>query len=325
MILLIATTLLVSAFFSGTEIAYLSADRLRIALQKQRGSKRGNIIVNFFDHPSQFLGTMLVGNNIALVIFGNLMEKALIDPLETYLPVFLTGEFGMLLSITIISTIIVLIFGEFIPKILFRLFATSMMLTFTYVHLAVSYVLTPISFLMVKSSEWLLTTIFRLNIELDKQVFTRLDLVDFIQDNETKDIDTEMFEKAMGLNEMLVKHCMIKAKNIQSIEVNESVETLKNRFINTGFSKIIVYENSLDNVIGYVHHLQLFKNPEDIRSILFDIPIVNIDMRAINMMNELMKKNTSIGIIKHQGKTVGLIALEDILEEIFGEIEDEYD
>ncbi|MGB0864297.1 MAG: hemolysin family protein [Saprospiraceae bacterium] len=324
-ILIIALMLLISAFFSGTEIAYLSADRLRVALKKEQGSKRGQYVVGFFDNPSMFLGTMLVGNNITLVIFGNLMEEALVPILSNNLPAIMTGELGILLSITLVSTLIVLILGEFMPKIIFRLFATNLMLFFTYIHLGIQIILHPLVVLMVKTSEFLLEKLLRINIKADEQVFTRTDLMHFIKSNPTDEIDTEMLEKAMSFKATLVKHCMVKRNEIKAINVTASVETLINTFTSSRFSKIIVYEQNLDKVIGYVHHLPLLRSPKTIRSIIFDIPEIDPNTPVIELMNMFMKAKTSIACVKSYGKTIGIITLEDILEEVFGEIEDEHD
>lgn len=325
-ILIIALMLLVSAFFSGTEIAYLSADRLRVALKKQQGSKRGEYLVRFFDNPSMFLGTMLVGNNITLVIFGNLMEEALVPFLTNNFPPIMTGELGILLSITLVSTFIVLIFGEFMPKVIFRLFATNAMFLFSYILFVIQFVLHPLVVLMVKTSEFLLEKILNVNIKADEQVFSRTDLMHFIKSNPTDDdIDTEMFEKAITFKKTLVKHCMVKRNEIKAINVTASVETLINTFISTRFSKVIVYEQTLDNIIGYVHHLPLLRSPKTIRSIIFDIPAVAPNMPVIELMNTFKKAKTSIACVKSHGKTIGIITLEDILEEVFGEIEDEHD
>ena len=321
----IIITLLLSGFFSGSEIAYLSADRLRIALKKQQGSKAASILVRFFDNPSLFLGTMLVGNNIVLVIFGNLMESALVSPLQSNLPNFLTGDLGILLSITIITTIVVLIFGEFVPKLLFRLFATSVVTTFAYLYNVLQFALSPLVVLMVRTSEWLLTTLLRIDLKPDQAVFTRVDLMNFIRDHSSEEIDTEMFEKAIALNQVLVKHCMIKRHKIVSINANAKIEDLMRAFVRSRFSKIIVYNDDLDSIIGYVHHLQLLKKPNSILSIVMQMPVVDQEMPAIDLMNVLMREKVSIAYVQHQDRTVGIITLEDILEELFGEIEDEHD
>ncbi len=317
--------LAVSAFFSGTEIAYVSADRLRVALQKQQGSRRANIISKFFDDPSNFLGTMLVGNNIALVIFGNMMEKALLPFLMNISSGWLSGEFGTLFSITIISTVVVLLFGEFLPKVIFRLFANHVLRFFSYLLLILRYGLSPLVILMVKTSEFLLEKILGVSLESEENIFNRLDLKHFIEQTSSTGLDTEMLEKAMELTETKVNDCLIERKYIAAINVKSSIENLKKTFIKSGFSKIIVYEKNLDNIIGYVHHQHLLKRPTSIRSILFDIPKIEPNMPVMNLMNEFMAAKTSIAYVQKNEKTVGIITLEDILEEVFGEIEDEHD
>ena len=324
-LLTIVGVLLLSAFFSGTEIAFVSADRLRIALRKEQGSRRAIWINRFFNDPSTFLGTMLVGNNIALVIFGNLMESALTPFLLKTSSTWLSGEFGILLSITLISTLVILLFGEFIPKILFRLFSTNALIFFTYLLVGLRYLLAPLVLLMVSTSEFLLEKILRVSIENERRIFTRLDLKSFIDETTSEELDTEMFEKAMILNQTQVKHCMIDRELITAINVKSSVENLKKNFIQSGFSKIIVFEKNLDNIIGYVHHHHLLRRPTSIRSILFDIPSISPEMPVIDLMNEFMEAKTSIGFVQKNGKTIGIITLEDILEEVFGEIEDEHD
>lgn len=315
--------LVVSAFFSGSEIAYVSADRLRIALKEQQGSKRAKLVAKFFNNPSNFLGTMLVGNNIALVIFGNFMETALIPFLLGIFPSM--GEFGVLISITLLSTLVVLVMGEFIPKIFFRLYSTNLLLFFIYPLKIISVILIPFVFLMVKLSEFLLQKILGVSLEAEKQIFSRLDLQHFITENADENLDTELLENAMKLNEVTVAKCMIKRNEITAIDVNESISTLKKMFIEKGFSKILVYENDLDHIVGYVHHLQLLHQPTSIRSVLFDIPALSKDMPVMGIMSALMAKKASVAYVQHIGKTVGIITLEDILEEVFGEINDEHD
>jgi len=318
--------LIISAFFSGTEIAYLSANRLKIAVQEQQGSKRGKLLVDFFNEPSRFLGTMLVGNNIALVIFGNLMEESLKPKLEAFLPEILTGELGLLFSITLISTFTVLIFGEFIPKAIFRLFATRSMFFFAHLHKYLQWILSPLVFLMVKTSEWLLQKIFKLEMTPAEQVFTRLDLVKFVKAHNSQTIDTEMIEKVIKLNQIDVKHCMIPRENIESISLQATIPELTEAFIHAKVSRLIVYNGDLDNVVGYVHHLQLLSYPDSIAEILRpNIPKFSVKMLALESMAKFIQERITIGYVYENGKTLGLIALEDILEQVFGDIEDEHD
>jgi CBS domain containing-hemolysin-like protein len=325
-IVAIIIMLIISAFFSGTEIAFLSADRLKIAVREQQGSKRAKILGTFFNEPSRFLGTLLVGNNIALVIFGNLMEETLAPQLQEFLPKILTGELGMLFSITLVSTITVLIFGEFIPKALFRLFATNAMILFARLHKAIQTILSPLVFLMVRTSEWLLEKIFNLKMEADEQVFTRVDMVNYMRAHSNETLDTEMFQKAIELKEIDVEDCMIPRENIKSISINASIEELTIAFMNAHVSRLIVYNGNLDNIVGYVHHLQLLTYPTSIRDMVRpNLPKFSMDMPALESMNKFIKDRVTIGYVYENGKTLGLIALEDILEQVFGDIDDEYD
>lgn len=318
--------LIISAFFSGTEIAYLSADRLKIAVKDQQGSKKAKVLVEFFNEPARFLGTLLVGNNIALVIFGNLMEETLAPQLLRYLPEILTGDLGMLFSITLVSTVTVLIFGEFIPKALFRMFATNAMFLFAHLHKAIQSVLSPLVFLMVRTSEWLLEKLFNLRMEPDEQVFTRVDMVNYMTAHSNEKLDTEMFQKAIELKEIDVEDCMIPRENIKSISIHASVEDLTAAFMNAHVSRLIVYDGNLDNIVGYVHHLQLLKYPTSIRDMVRpNLPKFSMDMPALESMNKFIQDRVTIGYVHENGKTLGLIALEDILEQVFGNIDDEYD
>ena len=325
-IVAIIIMLIISAFFSGTEIAFLSADRLKIAVREQQNSKRAKFLVGFFNKPSRFLGTLLVGNNIALVIFGNLMEEFLAPQLELYLPNILTGELGMLFSITLVSTITVLIFGEFIPKAIFRLFATQAMFLFAYIHKGIQSILYPLVIVMVRTSEWLLKKIFKLEMIPDEQVFNRLDLVNYMKAHTTETLNTEMFQKAIELKEIDVEDCMIPREKIKSIPINATIEELTEAFINAKVSRLIVYKGNIDNIIGYVHHLQLLSYPTSIQEMVRpNFPKFSMDMPALESMNKFIKNRVTIGYVQKNGKTLGLIALEDILEQVFGKIDDEYD
>lgn len=318
--------LILSAFFSGSEIAYISADRLRIALQDEEGSARGRILMGLFEQQSRFLGTMLVGNNIVLVIFGNLIETALAPWLDRWLPELLRGDFGLLFSITILSTVVVLLFGEFIPKILFRGFATPLLLTFTYVYQGLSILLYPFVMVMVKSSEWMLTYLFKVDIPTDQPLFTRVDLKDLVRNTNTEEpLDETMFENAMGFKQKEVRHCMIPVRDIEAIRTDASIEALRQRFIDTGYSRILVYDSDMNHILGYIHHLKLLDQPRTIPEALFGIACVSPDLPVIDLMNTFIKAKTSIACVQQGGQTLGMITMEDILEEVFGEIEDEHD
>ena len=323
----IITFLLLSALFSGTEIAFLSANKLRIELKKNMGSRRGSILARFYEKPSQFLGSMLVGNNIALVIFTTLMTI----PLEPFVKKALNIQSGGLLLLidTIIITVIVLIFGEFLPKTLFRLFADNILSFLAYPLRFLQFILGPPAWVMTKLSNFLLVKILKSPGEEIDNAFTRLDLEDFIKSSRTEsedDIDTELFEKALNLRDVRVKECMIPRPEIESIDVTASIEDLTDQFKGTQLSRIIVYENDIDDILGYVHHQQMLSRPGSIKSIILDIPFVPESMRVRDLMNTFIKRKLNIAcVVDEYGGTAGLITLEDILEEIFGEIEDEHD
>lgn len=325
--------LLLSALFSGTEIAFVSASKLRIELKRKKGNRRGNILSRFYDRPAEFLATMLVGNNIALVIFTTLITAPLTIILSKYFGV--SGETPLVLLInTLIVTIIILIFGEFLPKTLFRLFADEILYFLALPIRALQFLLAIPAWLMTKLSNFLLVVVFKTPIEHTANIITRLDLEQFIRDtrmesesDEDIEIDTELFENALHLKKIKVRECMIPRKEIEAIDVTATLEELRKVFVDSYHSRIIVTQDGdIDKVLGYVHHQQLLNDPKRLRDIVIDIPIVPEVMRARDLMNLLIKKRINIAcVVDEFGGTSGIITLEDILEEIFGEIEDEHD
>lgn len=322
----IVLMLILSAFFSGSEIAYISADRLRIALQGEEGSSRGRILTGLFEQQSRFLGTMLVGNNIVLVIFGNLIETAFSPWLDRWLPELLRGDFGLLLSITLLSTVIVLLFGEFIPKILFRGYATPLLLFFSYLYQGLIILLHPFVVVMVKASEWIITYIFKVDIPTDQPLISRIELRDLVRSQAPDNaLEEKMFENAMGFKQKTVDDCMIKRSDIIAISTSASIEQLRQCFIDTGYSRILVYDTDIHNIKGYIHHLTLLDQPATIEAARFDILRVAPSLPVIDLMNLFIQEKTSIAYVQQDGQTLGMITMEDILEEVFGEIEDEHD
>lgn len=324
-ITIILLFLVLSALFSGSEIAFISANKLRIELKKKKGASRGNILARFYDNPSSFLGTMLVGNNIALVVFTIMMTNLLNSYYESYI----NNSLVLLLINTLIITIIVLIFGEFLPKTLFRLYADDILYFLAYPLKLIQILLSIPSWLMSKLSNFLLKLIFKPPAETDEAAFTRIDLENFINDSQTDgehDIDKELFGKALNLKETRVRDSMVPRPEIESIDITASVEELEQLFIETKLSRIVIIDGEIDNVLGYVHHQQLLSQPKSIRVLLLEIPFVPEVMRVSDLMNKLIKENISIAcVVDEFGSISGVITLEDILEEIFGEIEDEHD
>ena len=319
--------LLLSALFSGTEIAFISASKLKIELKRQKGSRQGTVLARFYENPASFLGSMLVGNNIALVVFTSLMTSALSPLMEGRLGL---QEPMLLLFNTVVITIIILIFGEFLPKTFFRLFADEVLYFFAFPLAFLRYLLAVPSWLMTKLSNFLLRIVFKTSFEEANNDITRFDLEDFIKDTRTaeykEEIDSSLFEKALHLQKVKVKECMVPRTEIQDIDVSDDVESLKQLFLETNLSRLIVSKEDIDNVLGYVHHQQMLDPPQAIEEIVLDIPIVPEAMKATDLMNKFIKERLNIALVVDEyGGTAGVITLEDILEQIFGEIEDEHD
>lgn len=318
--------LLLSALFSGSEIAYISANKLRIELKKKKDARRGSILTDFYDQPADFLGTMLVGNNIALVVFTSLMN-GLIHPL---LDPFFDSELVLVLLETVICTIVILIFGEFLPKTLFRLYSEDVLFVLAYPLRVLEILLLPFSWLMIRLSDLLLKLVIKEPSETVETAFTRLDLENFVRESKSEngggEIDEELFGKALNLKDTRVRDCMVPRPEIESIDVRSSVDELEDLFRETKHSRIIVIQDDIDNVLGYVHHQQLLNQPKSIKSLILDIPFVPEVMRVTDLMNKFIKQRINIAcVVDEFGGLSGLITLEDILEEIFGEIEDEHD
>lgn len=322
----IIVALLFSALFSGSEIAYISASRLIVELRKKRGSRKGKIISNFMDKPAQFLSTMLVGNNIALVILTILLTSV-ITPVLTHV---VTAEFPLALLTTLIITLIVLIFGEFLPKTLFRLYANQILFALApFLNLLKSILAFP-TWIMYGASQFFLKFLFKIEEEETEDAFTRLDLENLIRSSNSgeneEEIDTELFEKALHLRDVRVKECMVPRTEIAYIDVADGMPDLLEKFEETSLSRIIIVQNDIDNILGYIHHQSLLQPKRKFNDLIMKIQVVPEVMRVRETLNLFIKNRLSIAcIVDEYGGTAGIITLEDILEEIFGEIEDEHD
>ncbi len=318
--------LVLSAFFSGSEIAFISANKIRIELLKERGRLRGKILSGFYEKPREFLGTMLVGNNIALVVFTTLMTN-LLKPF--IVPVIGEGVL-MLITNTLLITIVVLIFGEFLPKTLFRVYANTAMSLLATPLQFFKWLLAIPTWMMTKLSTIVLNTFFKSSVNLTPYTFSRIDLEHFVQDSfegDTDDeIDTDIFKNALKLKDIKVRDCMVPRNEIVAIEDDTDIGDLVELFDQSKLSRILVYNGDIDNVRGYIHHQQMLKQPKRIKSVISDIPFVPevMNIQAVMNMFFLSKKNIAC-VVDEFGGTAGVITLEDILEEIFGEIEDEHD
>ena len=319
--------LLLSAFFSGMEMAFISSSKLKVELSKNQGKASGRALSYFMKNPSRFIGTYLIGNNIALVLFGYALGQLLKPYWQEYLP---NHELISLLLETLIGTIIVLIFGEFFPKLIFRLKADKFLHT-----LAIPFtILYGILFIPVIFVNWLTKGIMRLafGIQLneDEPVFSEVDLEHYIRETmhgaEDDNVDAELLGNALELREVRVRECMIPRPEIVAIEQESTLEELRQTIVDSGYSKILVYSENIDNVIGYVHHFDLHQQPKSIQSIIKTIPVVPESMFAQALLTEFKKQGKTMALVVDEyGGTAGIITFEDILEEIFGEIQDEHD
>lgn len=319
-----------SAFFSGMEIAFVSVDKLRFELDR-KGGISSRILSVFFKNPNNFISTMLVGNNVALVIYGILMAQIIGDNL---LAGFITNRFVVVLIQTLISTLIILVTGEFLPKTLFKI-NPNLVLNVCAVPLFVCYiVLYPIS-KFSSGISYLFLRMFGLKVTRDAsaKAFTKVDLDYFVQssiDNadsrEELDAEVKIFQNALDFSNIKIRDCIVPRTEVVAVDVTTSLEELKGRFIESGISKIIVYDGNIDNVVGYIHSSEMFRNPKDWRDNVKEVPIVPETMAAHKLMKLFMQQKKTIAVVVDEfGGTSGIVSLEDLVEEIFGDIEDEHD
>ncbi|WP_299669857.1 hemolysin family protein [uncultured Polaribacter sp.] len=328
-LVIIFISILLSAFFSGMEIAFVSANKLHIELEKKREGFLPKILNKITQKSSKFITTMLVGNNISLVIYSYFMGKFLIRilPLEGF------NEFSILLIQTIISTIIILVTAEFLPKALFRIYANKVLKIFV-VPAYFFYVLFHFfSEFITVISDFFLRVFFKTNADEQQVEFSKEELGNYISEqletgNENEEVDSEIqiFQNALEFHNVKAREVMVPRTEIIAVETHEKVTNLKKIFIETGLSKVLVYKTSMDDVIGYVNAFELFKRPKTIKSILLPVELVPESMMINDTLNILMKKRKSVAVVVDEyGGTSGMITVEDIVEELFGEIEDEHD
>ena len=332
---IIIITLLFSAFSSGSEIAFLSSNKLRIELDRSQGSFSAKIIWNFVKSPSRFIASMLIANNISLVIYGIVMEKEILQTelLKSYLPLQLHGHGTLLIIQTICSTLIILIAAEFIPKVLFRINPNAT-LDLLAIPIRILYLLLyPIVWIVLKLSSFFMQTLFRIQIVEERPVFGRVDLDLYVRElttrnNQAEEMDTEIriFQNALDFKEVKVRECMIPRNEIVAMNVTGTIEELQKLFIETKLSKILIYRDNIDNIIGFVHSSEMFKRPQNLNQILLPVTIVPEVMNANDLLKQFTNQHRSVAIVVDEyGGTSGMVTIEDIIEEIFGEIQDEHD
>lgn len=327
---IILICLLFSGFFSGMEIAFISADRLHIEVLGKQGSLTGKILTKFIRKPTLFLGTTLVGNNVALVLYGIYMARLMESSLHEILPE--DTQILLLILQTLISTIIVLVTAEFIPKSIFLLNPDRMLAVLAMPMQVIFYLMFPVTFLVVGTSKFFIQSIFGYEYSDNKPVFGLTDLNNYIKntlsskEEQTSEVDTKILNNAIEFKTVKVRECMIPRTEIVAVELSDSMHELKEVFIESKHSKIIIYKDSIDEIVGYCHSLEMFKKPKEIKDILIPIIIVQETMPANELLIQFITERKNLAwVVDEYGGTSGIVTMEDVMEEIFGEIKDEYD
>jgi CBS domain containing-hemolysin-like protein len=323
-------TLLVIGFFSGIEIAFISANKLSVELRKKQGNYTGRIWSAFLEKPSIFIVTTLLIINILLVVYG-LLWNGVLEEVWQYWSI--ENSYIILAAETIIATFILLFFAV-IFKAIFKAKGHAVTSSFIITFFVKSFysLFSWMAKYFVNVSEWILKYIFNVKLQNRATPFVRMDIDHYVQqlnmsnNDDNVEMNSEIFENVLSLSETRIRECLIPRKEIVAVNINASLDEIKERFIETKLSKLVVFEDNIDNVAGYVHQLDMFKNPETLRSILLPIPIVPESMNATDLINKFTKERKSIAwVIDEFGGTAGIVTMEDLLEEIFGDIYDEYD
>jgi CBS domain containing-hemolysin-like protein len=324
--LIILSMLLLSAFFSGMEIAYVSSNKIHIEIEKKQNNFLASVLKKITKRPSKFIATMLVGNNIALVIYGFFMGDLLME----YIP--LAGFAGLLVQ-TIISTLIILMTAEFLPKVFFQIYANSLVKVFAVPAYFFYVLFSLVSEFIIWISDLVLKLIFKTEGDTVQLSFSKLELGNYISEQmdiaETKeemDSEIQIFQNALDFSEVKSREAMIPRTEIVAVDIDTTPKELAKIFTETGLSKILVYNESIDDILGYIHSFELFKKPEKIEKVLMPVVFVPETMLVKDVLGILSKKRKSLAVvIDEYGGTSGIITVEDIIEELFGEIEDEHD
>ena len=320
-------TLLLSAFFSGVEIAFISSNKLQLELDRSTGKFPSKIISYFTKNESDFITTMLVGNNIALVIYGIIMTKIL----TPYLLIYFASSYVILFVQTLVTTVIILVTAEFLPKAIFKIYPNNILRIFSLPIFFFFILFRPFGLLFFNLSKFFIQIFLRHKLTEDRHFFGRIDLDEYLSSLKTNQhvedvVEVEMLQNALELSSKKLRECMMPRTEIIALDIKSSINTLKEKFIETKLSKIIIFKKNIDNVIGYVHSSDLFKNPHNIKSILLPIPFVPESMLAMQLLNDFIENVKGIALVVDEfGGTSGMLTIEDVTEEIVGEINDEHD
>lgn len=319
-----------SAFFSGMEIAFVSSNRMLAEMDREGNSMAKNIISRFYNHPNGFVSTMLVGNNIVLVVYGILVARLFDNT------IFSSLDDGMKVTAdTLLSTLVILFTGEFLPKILFKNNANRLLSVFSVPAYLFYIILWPISRFSTLVSKCLLRLVgIRMETEADDDGFSKVDLdylvqssIENAQSDDEINEEVKIFQNALDFSDCKVRDCMVPRTEVNAVDVNDcTVDELMQKFVESGNSKIIVYESDIDHIIGYIHSSEMFRNRDNWRECVCKMPFVPETMAAQKLMHIFLQQKKSLGVVVDEfGGTSGIVSLEDIVEEIFGDIEDEHD
>ncbi|MBK8832366.1 MAG: HlyC/CorC family transporter [Saprospiraceae bacterium] len=325
LILVIIFTLLLSAFFSGTEIAFITANKLGVEIERDKGTRRSKLISGFYSRPKQFLSTILVGNNIVLVIYTYCMTLLIEPVIVTFIP----SEILRLIIVILVSSLIILMVGEYFPKIIFRTFANRTLMLVSYPVVFFQWILKLPVWVMMSVSNLLMKYVFRVPINHVEDVFTRLDLQDYVEGSLTGDqdeLEADMFKNALQLKNLKARECMVPRTEIVHVDLEDGIDEVKKVFIETRHSRILVSKGDIDNILGYIHHQNLLQDQVSIEKMIIPIQHIPEVTSVLDIMTMFTRQKNNIAVVVDEfGGTAGIITLEDITEEIFGEIEDEHD
>jgi len=337
-ILIIIATLILSAFFSGMEIAYVSSNKIHIEIEKKQNDFIAKILTILTAKPSKFIATMLIGNNISLVIYGFLMGDLLVERFKSMVPTqwafldYLLTDLSLLTQ-TVISTLIILFTAEFLPKVFFQIYANSFLKIFAFPAYLFYQLFYYVTDFVIWISDNILKRFFKTAGDNVQLALTKVELGNYISEqmesveaNEEVDSEIQIFQNALEFSEVKAREVMVPRTEIIGVDVNDSIKNINSIFTASGLSKILVYDESIDDILGYIHSFELFKKPKTIKSITLPVEFVPETMFVKDVLNILMKKRRSIAVvIDEYGGTSGIMTIEDIVEELFGEIEDEHD
>ncbi|MFT2009638.1 hemolysin family protein [Pontibacter sp. 13R65] len=332
-IILLLVSLLCSAFFSGIEIAFTSASRIQIELDEKNGVLSGRILTFLLKNPSRLMGTALIGNVLALVFYGFIIAGILHNILFYLLPEPLQLNLLILVLQILIASLIVLFTAEYIPRSLFVINPNRMLQVLAVPILLFYYLLYPVVYLIVSLSQWMAEKVLRVEFSVDKPVFGLTDVNAYIRNRlyhpekeNAPEVDSEIFHNALEFRTVKVRECMVPRTEIEAVELSDNIEALQKAFVSTGHSKILVYDETIDNIVGYCHQLDMFKQPLTIAEILSPVSLVPESMLASEVFVRLVTEHRSVAVVVDEfGGTSGIVTVEDVIEEIFGEIHDEYD